>query len=304
MALATATSRRPFRLVVPTLRDPRVMLSLGLTTWTVLGQTFLYFNRNVFQIGVAVGVGCLADMALALLLLRQLIVPISAYITAMSIGILLASNDWRVFAVASLWGIASKYLLRAGDRHFFNPSNFGIVAAVVLLHNVCTVAAGSQWGGDFRVAALIMLLGLTMMLRVGRLDLVLAWMGGYVVMGLARMALGQGGLVFALGPMTGAEFTLFTFSMIPDPKTNPPTRGARIVWGLVIALIDGILRLLEVRYSMFYALFLCCATLPVIRWVAHARGVRESDPWRTAVLIFRGGAGARAVGEPVPGPPA
>ena len=60
------------------------------------------------------------------------------------------------------------------------------------------------------------------MKRVGRLDLVLAWLAGYVTMGLLRMALGQGGLIFALGPMTGAEFALFTFSMIPEPKTNPP----------------------------------------------------------------------------------
>ena len=102
------------------------------------------------------------------------------------------------------------------------------------------------------------------------------------------MALGQGGLVFALGPMTGAEFTLFTFSMIPDPKTNPPTPGARIVWGLLIAVVDGVLRLLAVRYSMFYALFSLCAALPLFRLVAAARGIHEADPWRVAVLALRG----------------
>ena len=297
---------RPLRVIAPKLSDPRWMLALGLTTWTVFGQTFLYFNRDPFQIGIALAVGCLADMAFALILLRQVLVPISAYITTLSIGILLASNDWRVFAVASFWGIASKYLLRAGDRHFFNPSNFGIVAAIVLMHGVATVAAGSQWGGDYRVAVLIMALGLTMMKRVRRLDLVLAWLGGYVAMGLLRMALGQGGLVFALGPMTGAEFTLFTFSMIPDPKTNPPTTGARIVWGLLIAAVDGVLRLLEVRYSMFYALFGLCATLPLFRLVARARGFEESDPWKTAVLVLRGGGAGRAgaPGETPEAPPA
>ena len=281
-------SAQPLRLVVPTLRDPRLMLALGLTTWTVLGQTFLYFNRDVFQLVIAVAAGCLADMLFALILKREILVPISATITTLSVGILLASNDWRVFAVAAVWGISSKYLLRSGDRHFFNPSNFAIVGAVVLLHDVATVAAGSQWGGDFRVAILIMALGLLMMKRVGRLDLVLAWLLGYVVMSLIRVALGQGGLVFALGPMTGAEFALFTFSMIPDPKTNPPTRDARIVWGLLIAVLDGVLRLFEVRYSMFYALFALCALLPLFRLAARARGLDEADPWKTAVLVLRG----------------
>jgi len=295
-------SARHVRIVVPKLADPRVTLALALTTWTVFGQTFLYFNRNLSQLGIALAVGCALDMVLARVLLRQWIVPLSAYITSLSIGILLASNDWRVFAVASAWGIVSKYLLRAGDRHFFNPSNFAIVMAVVLLHGVATVAPGSQWGGDYRVAILIMVLGLMMMKRVGRLDLVLAWIGGYIGMSLLRVALGQGGLVFALGPLTGAEFTLFTFSMIPDPKTNPPTRGARIVWGLLIAVVDGVLRFLEVRYSMFYALFVFCAALPLFRFVAQARGIHEADPWKTAVLVLRGASGAAA--EPEAAPPA
>lgn len=287
-------SSRPYQLVVPQLRDPRITLALGLTTWTALGQTFLYFDIDLAQLLIAVGVACAADFLLALVIQRQILVPISAYITGLSIGLLLQSYNWRVFAAASVWGIASKYFLRSGDRHFFNPSNFAIVTALLLSHGIATVAPGSQWGGDARVAALIMALGLTLMRRVNRLDLVLAWLGGYVVMSLARVALGQGGLVFALGPMTGAEFTLFTFSMVPDPRANPPTRGARIVWGLLIALLDGVLRYHEVRYSMFYALFSLCAVLPLFRLAARARGIEEADPWKVAVMVFRGRRGVAA----------
>jgi enediyne biosynthesis protein E4 len=290
-----SSPRSGFRVVSPTLRDPRVTLAVALTTWTVFGQTFLYFNRDLRQIGLALAVGCGLDMLISWWREQKIVVPISAYITCLSIAILLASADTRVFAVASAWGVLSKHLLRAGDRHFFNPSNFAIVTAVTLLHGVATVAPGSQWGGDYRVAALVMALGLMMMKRVGRLDLVLAWIGGYVFMSLLRVAAGQGGIVFALGPMTGAEFMLFTFSMIPDPKTNPPTRDMRIVWGLAIAVVDGVLRYLEVRYSMFYALFGLCAMLPLIRALARARGIEERDPWKTAVLVLSGrGAAAKS----------
>jgi Na+-transporting NADH:ubiquinone oxidoreductase subunit NqrB len=284
--MSAARAPRPVRVVAPTLRDPRVTLAAALTTWTVFGQTFLYFDIRLEQIGAALLAACAADMLLAFLLHRQILVPISAYITGLSVGILLQSFDTRVFAVACVWGIASKYFLRSGDRHFFNPSNFAIVSALALLHGVVTVAPGSQWGGDFRVAVLIIGLGLMLMRRVQRLDLVLAWLAGYVVMGLIRVALGQGGLVFALGPMTGAEFTLFTFSMIPDPKTNPPNREGRIVWGLLIALVDGVLRFAEVRYSMFIALFSLCALLPVFRLVAEVRGIKEPDPWKVAVRVL------------------
>ncbi len=283
----SASAPRPYRVVAPRLRDPRVTLAAALTAWTVFGQTFLYFDVRIEQVLIAVGVACLTDTLLALLLLRQILVPISAYITGLSVGLLLQSYDPRVFGVACAWGIASKYLLRSGDRHFFNPSNFAIVSALALMHGVATVAPGSQWGGDFRVAALILALGLMLMRRVQRLDLVLAWLSGYVVMSLIRVALGQGGLVFALGPMTGAEFTLFTFSMIPDPRTNPPTRTSRIVWGLLIAVVDGVLRFNAVRFSMFYALFSLCAVLPLFRLVAGLRGIQEPDPWKVAVRVLQ-----------------
>lgn len=288
---ATVAARRRWRFVVPTLRDPRITLAIGLSTWTLFGQTFLYFDRDPKQILVCIGTSMVVDMLFSLVLRREILVPISAYITGLSVGILLESYDWRVFAAACTWGIAAKHLLRIGDRHFFNPSNFAIVTGILLSHGIATVAPGSQWGGDFRVAILIMALGLMLMKRVNRLDLVIAWLVGYVIMSLLRVALGQGGLVFALGPMTGAEFTLFTFSMLPDPKANPPTRRERIVWALLIAMVDGILRFLEVRYSMFYALFGFCALLPLFRIVAAARGLDEPDPWRVAVLVVRGARG-------------
>ncbi len=277
----------PYAFVVPTLKDPRIMIAAALTVWTVLGQTTYYFNRDPFQIGTAVGSAMVLDFFAALLVLRQIMVPLSAYITGLSIGILLESYDWRVFLVASTWGILSKYLLRDRAGHFFNPSNFGIVMALLLRHDVASVAPGSQWGADYRVSLVILALGLLMMRRVKRLDLVLAWIGGFVLMGLLRMALGQGGLVFALGPMTGAEFALFSFSMLPDPKVTPPTPRGRVIWGLSIAVLDGVLRFLEFRYSMFYALFLHTSCLPVMRWIALRAGISEADPWRVLEIPFR-----------------
>ena len=112
-------------------------------------------------------------------------------------------------------------------------------------------------------------------------------------MSLLRVALGQGGLVFALGPMTGAEFALFTFSMIPDPKTSPTGARECVMWGLAIAVLDGVLRFLEIRYSMFYALFALCAALPLFRLRAARRGVEERNPWRVRERVL--GAEALAV---------
>ncbi len=284
--------------VIPSPKAPRWTLAAALTLWTVLGQTAYYFNRNPLQLSVAAGSACLLDLLLMAASARQLIVPLSAYITAMSVAILLESYDWRVYIVAPAWGILSKHLLRDKTGHFFNPSNFGIVAALLLGHGNASIAPGSQWGADYRVALLIIGLGLMMMARVKRLDLALAWMGGFAFMALVRMALGQGGLVFAVGPMTGAEFALFTFSMLPDPRTSPPTRAGRVAWGLSIAVMDGALRYLEVRYSMFYSLFAHCAVLPFLRVAAARAGIREMPVWRTLHVPLR--SAPLAYGKAVP----
>ncbi len=281
------------RLVLPSLKDPRVMLSCALTLWTVLGQTVYFFNRDVSDILLTIATACVLDFLLIMFVLRQVTVPLSAYITGLSIGLLLESFDWRVYVVAAGWAILSKYLIRDARRHFFNPSNFAIVMCLLFSGGVATVAPGSQWGAHYPVALAILCLGLLMMKRVKRLDLALAWLGGYVVMGLARMAMGQGGLVFVLGPMTGAEFALFTFSMMPDPKASPPTPRGRIVWGLSLALMDGVMRYFEIRYSMFYALFIHTAALPLLHAAAARAGFRENEPWRLLEIPFA----RRAAGE-------
>ena len=293
----STTHNRSWFVAMPGLKDPRCTLAVGLTLWTVLGQTAYYFNRDLLQLGVAVASACVLDFVILALWKRELSVPLSAYITALSIGLLVESYDWRVYVVVPAWGILSKYLLRDRKRHFFNPSNFGIVMVLLFGHGIASVAPGSQWGADYRVALAILCLGMMMLVRLKKLELGLGWLGGFVFMGLVRVALRHGGLVFALGPMTGAEFALFTFSMLPDPKTCPPTRRGCLAWGVSIALMDGVLRYLEVRYSMFYALFAHCAVLPVLRAVAARGGFEEDEPWRIYKFPFRSRKPAASTGS-------
>src|SRR5271156_3501296 len=82
-----------WHLVVPKLSDPRVTVASAQTLWVILGATTYYFNRDPFRLGVTVGTACGLDMLIALIWRREILVPLSAYLTAMSIGILLESYD-------------------------------------------------------------------------------------------------------------------------------------------------------------------------------------------------------------------
>jgi Na+-translocating ferredoxin:NAD+ oxidoreductase RnfD subunit len=64
--------------------------------------------------------------------------------------------------------------------------------------------------------------------------------------------------------------------MITDPKTTPNTRGQRILFGLMIAIIDGWLRLANNQYSPFIALFIVAACFPLYQAMSDVIQTRRS----------------------------
>ena len=76
-----------------------------------------------------------------------------------------------------------------------------------------------------------------------------------IMLGLGEVSVRQAAIFVAALNAVVCFFScggwLFTFSMMPDAKTCPPTRRGRVIWALSIAVTDGVLRYLEIRYSMF-----------------------------------------------------
>ena len=74
--------------------------------------------------------------------------PASAYITGISVGILLRSPAFWPYALCSALSITSKYALRVQGRHIWNPSNFGI-CAMLILASQAVASLSIQWGNNF-----------------------------------------------------------------------------------------------------------------------------------------------------------
>src|SRR5438477_170082 len=78
-----------------------------------------------------------------------------------------------------------------------------------------------------------------------------------------------------VAPITGPMYQLFVFFMVTDPKTTVRSKKGQIVVVFLVALVEMFLRLNEVVYAPFYALFLVGpASLIVDEWM-HARDVRS-----------------------------
>jgi enediyne biosynthesis protein E5 len=59
-----------------------------------------------------------------------------------------------------------------------------------------------------------------------------------------------------VAPLTGPEYQLFIFFMITDPRTTVKGIKGQCIVAFMIALVEMLLRLDQVVYAPFYALFL------------------------------------------------
>src|SRR5437867_10128163 len=95
--------------------------------------------------GLAILAAIAAELVMGRLTYGRWPHPASAYITGISVGILIRSPFYWPYALTSFISIASKYVLRLNGRHLWNPSNFG-VSAVLFLAPATVSLLSIQWG--------------------------------------------------------------------------------------------------------------------------------------------------------------
>jgi len=259
--------------------DPRLPLAAILTLYAILGCTWLGFNRNPIQILLTVTAGCLMDMAFHWLFRgRDLLVPLSAYISSVSIALVLNySHNYYLLFLPVFFCIASKYVLTFEGRHVFNPSLFGVVATLVMGGGMFSPAPAYQWGGTVLAAAFMVTAALALFVyRIHRGTLISSFLLFYAVQVLLRAYITRWHLppeVLILGTLSAPTFYLFTFYMMTDPKTSPAKPRIQLVWALAIVLMDLWFHTRQSLYTLFYGLFVLSSGR--FLWL-HARAlVRE-----------------------------
>ncbi len=164
----------------------------------------------------------------------------SAMITALGLSLLLRADHYTTMLLAGSLAILSKFLFQVERKHFFNPANFGIIAALVLT-NDAWVSPG-QWGDDGWYALLFAGTGGMVLKRVGRWDTTAAFLGIYALLEAIRnLWLGWTWDVYCHRLMSGS-LLLFALFMITDPRSIPNARISRLIWAGSIAVVTFILR--------------------------------------------------------------
>ena len=200
--------------------------------------------------------------------------PASAYISGISAGILVRSPFLWPYALTSLISITSKYVLRVRGRHLWNPTNFG-VSAVVFLAPATVAVLSIQWGNVVAPMAIIWLLGTIITWRVGRLHISATYVASFLLFSFVRAAITGTPWLATVAPITGPMYQLFTFFMVTDPKTTVRSRWGQCLVVFVVAFVEMVMRLNEIVYAPFYALFIVGPIAMLVeQWLDARRGVK------------------------------
>jgi hypothetical protein len=272
--------------------------ALSITVFNIVGHTLLGFEQSWAYplVSVLTAYGC--ELALERIEAFAQRRPVRyggirgivdfllpAHISGLAISMLLYSNQRLtpiVFAAAV--GVGSKYVFHAPVngrwRHFLNPSNAGIALTLVLFpsvgiappyHFTENLSGFLDWLVPFAVFAS----GLFLNWRLtGKMPLILAWLGGFVLQAAVRAAVLDAALVAALLPMTGLAFLLFTTYMITDPGATPSSVRGQVAFGFSVAAVYGVLLALHIVFGLFFALAISSALRGMGLYALEYRRIR------------------------------
>jgi hypothetical protein len=260
---------REYPVILPSIRDARLHVAAVLLTLQVLGQTVLGFRLSIAQILVCLAVGAFIEFGVAFFKDHLILWPASGLLTGNSTAFILRvpgtlHGQWwslhgiYIFIGVVALGMATKYLVRWKGRHIFNPSNVALVAAFVALGPSRTEPLDLWWipMGPWMIVTYAILIGGGVFIgwRLGLLGLEIAFMASFAIFVAIALAPVPDHCMIAswhLSPLCGRslwqilltspEILIFALFMIPDPRTVPDGKAARIVFGVVVALFAALL---------------------------------------------------------------
>jgi Na+-translocating ferredoxin:NAD+ oxidoreductase RnfD subunit len=234
--------------------DNRYVPPLFITGILLVGHLSFGILESYQKTALAIAVAIVAELVLGRIFFGKWLNLASAYITGISVGILVRSPAYWPYALCSLISILSKYVLRVKGRHIWNPSNFGIAVLLFLAPETMAVLS-IQWGNNYWALLVIWALGSIIIWRARRFHISATYVVSFFLFAFLRSWITGDPWQAEVAPITGPMYQLFVFFMITDPKTTVKTRLGQCVVAFCVALAEFFLRLDQVVYAPIFALF-------------------------------------------------
>jgi len=234
--------------------DKRYLAPILVTIVLVVGQVTFGFLESWSRTFLAIATAIAVELVLGRLFGGKWPHLASAYISGISIGMLVRSPEMWPYALCSAISISSKYVIRVDGRHLWNPSNLGVVAMLVLAADK-VAGLSVQWGNNLLPMVVVWAFGTVIIHALGRFHITLTYVVSFILFSVVRAAVTGHPWLAEVAPITGPMYQLYIFFMITDPKTTVHPKWAQCLVAFLVAALEAVLRLFQFVHAPYYALF-------------------------------------------------
>jgi len=164
----------------------------------------------------------------------------SIYITAFILFFIISpiQNDnysqfLEIAIFSSVIAMASKYILAIGKKHIFNPAAVAVVLAPFVIGQ-----SASWWVADIMLLPFVLICGLLVVRKIQRFGLIL----GFFITALTTISItnslaGHDIYNSLYITLIYSPIYFFSFIMLTEPQTTPPTKWKRISYGVLVGFL-------------------------------------------------------------------
>ncbi|MEY4031140.1 MAG: hypothetical protein RL573_51 [Actinomycetota bacterium] len=311
---------RTYPVVLPRLRDSRLHVACVVITLHTLGQVGLGFHVSVPQILAAILTSALLQVAITFRQTGAFVWPASAMLTGSGIALILrvpstpvgdhwTFHHWWMFSGIAAFSLLTKFIVRKGGSHVFNPSNVGLVLAFIILGSNRVEPLDFWWAPlsnpSMVIAYAVILVGGSLITR--RLGLLTTVVSFWLVLAAGTAFTAASGQCFtarwAFAPVCGShlwltivtspEIFIFTYFMITDPRTVPQGRVGRVMFGAMVGVVCVLLMAPQstefgTKVALLSGLTIMTAVRPVLERFLPSMGADDDRLRVFARRVLRG----------------
>ncbi len=227
--------------------DQRYYAPILVSLILLVGQISFRFLTSPMGtvLGILASIGM--EILLSLLFTRKMPNVASAYVSGISVGILVQSTAVWPYMLCSAIAILSKYLIRVENRHIWNPSNLGIVTLLLLAPRYVSTL-GAQAGNSFFAMIVIWTVGSIIIYRLKRFHICFTYVIFFLMYAAMRAAIlghyvSHESFAQEAAPLSGPMYQLFVFFMITDPKTTVNSWRGQVLVAFLVATAENLMRI-------------------------------------------------------------
>jgi glycine betaine catabolism B len=213
----------------------RLMLYFLFVLWIAsiilsLTSTLFYDPFEIFLSGVYLGVICnLANLIFAKIFKARTNLEsasITALILTLIIGPLSGTASLLTLTFIGAVAMASKYVLKVGKKHIFNPAAIAVFLTAILLNS-----GASWWIGSIYTLPVIILGGFLLLAKIKRFELVASFFAIYF---LTTILFGRS---ITINSFLVPPLWFFALVMLIEPLTSPSEKSKQIIFGAFVAFV-------------------------------------------------------------------